>query len=138
ASELDELIFQKGQTSLQRELHDFVEAFETKKELLELDSLAKTYVQLTNCEGKLKSSAVSQLETTLKEAVRVNDVLNSALKQVESVQVKEEPFRAEREAYLKSKEERRKVLESEIRRESDKIDEYYAKKTRESIYSIFG
>lgn len=60
--------------------------------------------------------------------------MQDALKQVEGLQTREEPFRNEREAYLKSKEERRKVFESEIRRKSDELDEYYAKKTRESIY----
>lgn len=105
--------------------------------MLELDSLAKTYVQLTSCDQKLKSAVSTQaFETTLEKSTLVHNSLAQILEAVEQIQTKKMavPFQPEREAYIVSKEERKKAIENEIRRESDKIDEYYAKKTRDSIY----
>jgi hypothetical protein len=48
--------------------------------------------------------------------------------------IKSTPFEQERKAFLQSLADRKKKIENEITRESDKIDEYYAKKTRDSIY----
>lgn len=108
-----------------------------KGELLELESLAKNYVQLTSCEQKLKCGVNNELlETTLGEATAVSNRLTQILDMVHQAQSNQmtEPFQSEREAYLIAREERKKAIENEIRRESDKIDEYYAKKTRDSIY----
>lgn len=105
--------------------------------MLELDALAKTYVQLTNCDQKLKFAVNTQtLEATLDKSARVCESMARVLEGVEQVQANNMtvPFQAEREAYLTAREVRKKTLENEMRRESDKMDEYYAKKTRDSIY----
>ncbi|KAG2237324.1 hypothetical protein INT48_009057 [Thamnidium elegans] len=136
-SQLDDLIFKQGQHQLEQELNDFVQSFETKDELVLVDSIAKSYVQLTSCEQKLKSSENTELVTaTQQKSKLVLDDLTQVLESINEVQAEKNnlPFQSEREAYLIEREERKKAIENELRRESDKIDERYAKLTRDSIY----
>lgn len=110
---------------------------QTKDELILVDSIAKTYVQLTSCEQKLKSKENTDIVTaTQQKSKLVLDDLTQALESINQVQAKNNnlPFQSEREAYLLEREERKKAIENELRRESDKIDEHYAKLTRDSIY----
>lgn len=137
ASELDDLIFKNGQTSLAGDLNDFVDNFETSGELLPLDSLASTYVQLTSCDQKLKKAVGSEtVDATLKQSSTTLSQLNLIVEKLEAERSKKEPspVEIEREEYKKLLAERKKSMEKEIQRQSDKLDEYYAKQTRESIY----
>ncbi|KAG2214818.1 hypothetical protein INT46_006610 [Mucor plumbeus] len=145
ACELDDLIFKNGQKALHQELESFVQEFEaristlfTKQQLITTDSLAKTYVDITTCDSKLKSAAATKtdLSSTQEELAKTQQKLNALLDAVKETQNKHKniPFELEKQAYLKQQQERKKKLELEIRRESDILDENYAKKTRESIY----
>lgn len=72
------------------------------------------------------------MDDTLKESTFTLNQLQQLLQRIET-----EPttsFEQERKAYLTSLQERKKSIEKEIQRESDTMDEYYAKKTRDSIY----
>ncbi|KAI7902269.1 uncharacterized protein BX663DRAFT_512314 [Cokeromyces recurvatus] len=146
-SELDKLLFQQAQQRIAEEINEFIEQFETKNDLMTVDLLAKTYSQLTTCETKLSNatkqaddnhlSSTVTIKTVASKTQQVQDILQNLLQTVEACQnqKRNSPFYKEKEAYLKKKEERRKQLEKEIRKESDKLEEFYAKKTRESIYN---
>ncbi|EPB87513.1 hypothetical protein HMPREF1544_05707 [Mucor circinelloides 1006PhL] len=137
ACELDNLIFKHGQEALSRELESFVEEFETKQQLTTADSLAKTYVNITTCDSKLKTATNrADLSNTQHEIAQTQQKLNTLLDAVKETQSRRNniPFESEKEAFLKQQQERKKKLEQDIRREADLLDETYAKKTRESIY----
>ncbi|KAL7315757.1 hypothetical protein PS15m_004936 [Mucor circinelloides] len=137
ACELDNLIFKHGQEALSRELGSFVEEFETKQQLTTADSLAKTYVNITTCESKLKTATNrADLSNTQHEIAQTQQKLNTLLDAVKETQSRRNniPFESEKEAFLKQQQERKKKLEQDIRREADLLDETYAKMTRESIY----
>ncbi|KAI8090414.1 hypothetical protein BDF21DRAFT_411214, partial [Thamnidium elegans] len=86
-SQLDDLIFKQGQHQLEQELNDFVQSFETKDELVLVDSIAKSYVQLTSCEQKLKSSENTELVTaTQQKSKLVLDDLTQVLESINEVQ----------------------------------------------------
>lgn len=76
------------------------------------------------------------MSSTQEELAKTQQKLNALLDAVKETQNKHKniPFELEKQAYLKQQQERKKKLELEIRRESDILDENYAKKTRESIY----
>ncbi|KAI8636686.1 hypothetical protein BD408DRAFT_425776 [Parasitella parasitica] len=138
ACELDDLIFKNGQNILDQELESFVQEFETRQQLLTADSLAKTFVNITACDLKLKAAAAATADLSPTQQ-KINDTqktLNRLMEAVKETQNKHSnlPFEAEKQAYLKLLQERKKKLEQDIRRESDILDENYAKKTRESIY----
>lgn len=102
-----------------------------------MDSIAKTYVQLTSCEQILKNNnELDVVAVTEKKSKLVLHELSQVLEAVNQVQAEKKslPFQIEREAYLIEREKRKKAIENELRRESDKIDERYAKLTRDSIY----
>ena len=111
---------------------------QTKQQLITADSLAKTYVNITTCDSKLKSAVATKtdLSSTQEELTKTQKTLSALLDAVKETQNKHIniPFELEKQAYLKQQQERKKRLELEIRRESDILDENYAKKTRESIY----
>ncbi|KAL9545416.1 hypothetical protein MBANPS3_007155 [Mucor bainieri] len=137
ACELDNLIFKNGQEVLSRELEAFVEEFETKQQLITADSLAKTYVNITTCDSKLKAAVPkADLSNTQQEIANTHQKLSTLLDAVKETQARHSsiPFASEKEAFLKQQQDRKKKLEQEIRREADLLDETYAKKTRESIY----
>lgn len=76
------------------------------------------------------------MSSTQEELTKTQKTLGALLDAVKETQNKhiKIPFELEKQAYLKQQQERKKRLELEIRRESDILDENYAKKTRESIY----
>lgn len=64
------------------------------------------------------------------------DDLDKTLKDAQEKQmIQGPPFAAEREEYLKKIQEDRQKFERELQRQRDKIEEYYAKRTRESTLS---
>ncbi|OAC99640.1 hypothetical protein MUCCIDRAFT_114839 [Mucor lusitanicus CBS 277.49] len=137
ACELDNLIFKNGQEALSRELESFVEEFETKQQLTTADTLARTYVNITTCDSKLKlATSKVDLSSTQQQVAKTRQKLNTLLDAVKETQRKHNniPFESEKEAFLKQQQDRKKALEQDIRREADLLDETYAKKTRESIY----
>ncbi|CAO3695981.1 unnamed protein product [Rhizopus microsporus] len=119
-AELDKLVFANSQAKLNQELHSFVEHFE--KESISSEELAKSYVALTGCHPKLNTSMeetqqlLEQLLTTIQHE-----------KQSPSLQ-------QEYEEYQKDKDKRKRMALEELRRESDRLDEYYARRTRDSIH----
>ncbi|KAK4514777.1 uncharacterized protein ATC70_002380 [Mucor velutinosus] len=137
ACELDDLIFKNGQEALSRELESFVNEFETKQQLTTAGSLAKTYVNITTCDSKLKVAASkADLSNTQLEIAKAQQKLSTLLDAVKEAQTRNNniPFESEKEAFLKQQQDRKKKLEQEIRREADLLDETYAKKTRELIH----
>ncbi|KAI8091485.1 uncharacterized protein B0P05DRAFT_267346 [Gilbertella persicaria] len=128
-SELDQLLFQDGQERLLKEIDDFIDQFETRQDLF--DTAAKMYAQLTVCDKKLNSLKTVELDTTLDKLHQTQHRLDQLLSKTEPRTVHLEE---KRQAFLTQQTERKRQIEAQITRESDKIDEYYAKKTRESIY----
>lgn len=118
-----------------KQLELFVDYFENSNELLEGEELAKTYVQLTSCEKKVTKLKDINLEITVDNVNKVKNTLDELYDRVKKQkQERKLPFADEKEAYLKEKQERLLKLDNELRNETDKIEEYYTKKTRESIY----
>lgn len=76
------------------------------------------------------------MDATLKQSSTTLSQLNLIVEKLEAERSKKEPspVEIEREEYKKLLAERKKSMEKEIQRQSDKLDEYYAKQTRESIY----
>jgi hypothetical protein len=102
---------------------------------LKLDTFAKTYVDLTSCEPKITTTMHNlDLASTLERVLETQTTLETLLQTVQDTQPKKTPFEQERRAYLVERDERKRQLALEMTRESDKLDETYAKKTRESIY----
>lgn len=129
-AELDKLVFANSQAKLNQELHSFVEHFE--KESISSEELAKSYVALTGCHPKLKQTKTvdSTINTSMEETQQLLEQLLATIqheKQSPSLQ-------QEYEEYQKDKDKRKRMALEELRRESDRLDEYYARKTRESIH----
>jgi hypothetical protein len=74
------------------------------------------------------------LSSTVERVTETQKTLEDLLKTVQDTAPKKIPFEQERQAYLMELDERKRQLALEMTRESDKLDEFYAKKTRESIY----
>lgn len=76
------------------------------------------------------------LASTLERVTDTQKTLESLLQAVQDTQSqpKKIPFEQERRSYLAELDERKRKLALEMTRESDKLDEFYTKKTRESIY----
>lgn len=61
-------------------------------------------------------------------------LLLSSVQQTQAQKQNHIPFQQERSQYLQEKAERHKKMVSQLQREADKLDEFYSKKTRASIY----
>lgn len=60
---------------------------------------------------------------------QVNSILNQQEKRDSSISLE-----SQRQAFLDELEQRRKQEEQDLQRKYDRLDEHYAKKTRDSIY----
>lgn len=92
---------------------------------------------MTSCDQKLKKAVDSEtLETTLKASTTTLEQLKLIIEKLDIERAKKEvsPLELEREEYIKLLAERKRTMEKDIQRQSDKVDEFYAKQTRDSIY----
>ncbi|KAG1456282.1 hypothetical protein G6F56_006866 [Rhizopus delemar] len=131
AIELNQLIFSGTQEKLNKEINSFAEHFENCS--VSIDSLTKTYVALTGCSSSISQHKKHVDPDIIQSLTDTQQLLNQAL----STCSKKENFtdvQQRQQAYLAEKQLRKKKMMDELRRESDRLDEHYAKKTRESIY----
>ncbi|KAI8881151.1 hypothetical protein K501DRAFT_334938 [Backusella circina FSU 941] len=126
-AELNDLLFDHTQQSLERESATFVEHFEN----LPVDSLARTYANLTKCNSQLTIAKNSNFEETKDKAIQTQAILNKLLEK-NTIQVNDR-FEQEKQAFLQEQNKKQKQIQLEMQRESDKMDEIYTKKTRDSI-----
>ena len=82
---------------------------------------------MTTCKTKLETPSLNDTLNRLEQTIQ-------KLRQLDPPSPKTEQTQEKRKAYLKQQQERRKQIEAELLKESDQLDEFYAKKTRESIY----
>ncbi|KAI8369755.1 hypothetical protein BD560DRAFT_490031 [Blakeslea trispora] len=122
-SELDHVLFQQGQSQLQQDMVEFVQVFDHP---CHTHDAAMTFAQLTTCKTKL---TVPSLDDTLNKTRQTSETLGQ-IRQIQPVQQSS----PDKQAYLEQQQERRKQMEAELLKESDRLEEFYAKKTRDSIY----
>ncbi|KAI9246496.1 hypothetical protein BDA99DRAFT_576612 [Phascolomyces articulosus] len=138
-AQLDNAIFETAQGNLQRDLAEFVQAVENPNHVKE-DTLAANYVQLTSCGQSLQVAKTREddLQSIITQGNEVQDemkALETILQDVKNAQeTRTPPFAEERAEFLKQLEHERQEQLKELRRQQDKIEEHYVKKTRESTY----
>ncbi|CDH55794.1 predicted protein [Lichtheimia corymbifera JMRC:FSU:9682] len=144
--EFGNALFGSAHAHLQNNIDDFVRTFdETHPESgtrVGPDALAVAFVQLSNCSQKLQvhqkqdDGCWDDLVKYSQQTRQTMDDLDKTLKDAQEKQmIQGPPFAAEREEYLKKIQEDRHKFERELQRQRDKIEEYYAKRTRESTLS---
>ncbi|KAG0765273.1 hypothetical protein G6F29_007656 [Rhizopus arrhizus] len=131
-SELNKLVFSDTQDKMNEELESFAEQFENGS--VSAESLAKTYAALTSCHSKIskhKNIAIDQEIT--QSLLNTQELLDQALSRFD-IKRSNNDIQEKQNAYLNEKQKRKKIMLDELRKESDRLDEYYTNKTRESIY----
>ncbi|KAI7876022.1 hypothetical protein K492DRAFT_210603 [Lichtheimia hyalospora FSU 10163] len=136
-------LFGSAHAHLQKNVDDFVRTFdETHPESgtrVGPDALAVAFVQLSNCSQKLQVNKQVGWDDLVKHSQQTRQTMDDLDKTLQDAQEKQmmqgPPFATEREKYLKTLQEDRKKFERELQRQKDKIEEYYAKRTRESTLS---
>jgi hypothetical protein len=119
------------------------------------DDLATAFIQLNSCQTHLDQASKQGFSDLTHESnefhknKRMNtnpcihwleNAMKQALEQVNSILKQQEkrdssaPREAQWQAFLDQLAQRRKQEEQDLQREYDRLDEHYAKKTRESIY----
>ncbi|KAI9488720.1 hypothetical protein BDB00DRAFT_32338 [Zychaea mexicana] len=138
-AQLDHAIFETAHRNLRRDLTEFVHVFEESDHVKE-DTLAAAYVQLTNCGQSLQTAKTREddLQSAITQGNKVREDMNTLETVLQDVkhayETKTPPFAVERAEFLKQLEKERQDHLKELRRQQDKIEEHYAKKTRESTY----
>ncbi|KAI9249303.1 hypothetical protein BY458DRAFT_559949 [Sporodiniella umbellata] len=130
--ELNRLIFSETQEKLNNEIDFFAENFDSCP--ISIESLTKTYATLTGCQATISKNKCL-LDPSISQSLNnTQQLLNQALSTMSKKQGSIPDSEEKRAAYLAEKELREKALMEELRKKSDQLDEYYTKKTRESIY----
>ncbi|KAG2221879.1 hypothetical protein INT45_012523, partial [Circinella minor] len=138
-AKLNNAIFETAQDNLKRDLTEFVQVFENSNHVKE-DTLAASYVQLTNCSQSLQAAKTRKddLQSIINQGNKTQEEMNTLSTILEDIKNAQEtrtpPFSKERAEFLKQLEMERQEQLKELRRQQDKIEEHYAKKTRESTY----
>ncbi|KAI8328490.1 hypothetical protein BC941DRAFT_444771 [Chlamydoabsidia padenii] len=149
-SQLDTHLFKSTQQSLELDIHAFVSTFDDEIDTssginhtphISPDDLATTFIQLNNCQLHLDLAKKQQnignwdlnneLNDMKQTMGQVKDILNSQEQKKSTVL---SPLETQRQQFLDELQQRRKQQEQDIQRQYDKLEEHYAKKTRESIY----
>ncbi|KAI9310126.1 hypothetical protein BX666DRAFT_2033444 [Dichotomocladium elegans] len=138
-AELDELLFGDAQSHLRSEL-DFFASHPESSISIGPEELARAYVQLSGCRKRLNSALEKQdqwreVSDTGRETLAKMQDLDQLLQDLKQRQAeKEPPFAAERAEFLAQLNAEREAVDREIQQQKDKIEEYYARKKRESTY----
>ncbi|KAI8149801.1 hypothetical protein BJV82DRAFT_584695 [Fennellomyces sp. T-0311] len=138
-SQLDNAIFKTAQRNLRQDLAEFVKVFE-ETDHVNKDTLASSYVQLSTCSRSLQTAETRKddLQGVITAGNEVQENMNAietVLQEVKNAQEsRTPPFAAERAEFMAKLEAERQEQLKEIRRQQDKLEEHYAKKTRESTY----
>ncbi|SAM01236.1 hypothetical protein [Absidia glauca] len=145
-AQLDTHLFKTTQQSIEHDIHTFVSAFDDDKDAFSPDDmttrhpspddLATAFIQLNSCQTHLDQankqgfSDLTHERNAMQQALeQVNIILNQQEKRDSNASRE-----AQRQAFLDQLAQRRKQEEQDLQREYDRLDEHYAKKTRESIY----
>ncbi|KAG0175249.1 hypothetical protein DFQ28_002107 [Apophysomyces sp. BC1034] len=142
-SELHHAFFGTAQGNLQRALAEFVNVFEVNQQHTQekdkegtIEALADKYVQLSGCHEQM--SLASQTQHEWSEAAKTADEIRQELEATHAGLVQHESrtsrFADERAQFLADIQKRRREHEQQVQKQQDRLDEHYAKKTRESIY----
>ncbi|KAI8977944.1 hypothetical protein BDB01DRAFT_852776 [Pilobolus umbonatus] len=117
--DLENNVLRRVENRLQSELETFVKEFETLSITMETD-------KLDGCEDKLTKNR--NLDQLIQDVTDTNAIMSSIPVHPRIL------FEEEKEAYRLTLDKRRKELENEIQRQSDRIESNYAKMTRDSIH----
>ncbi|KAI8073064.1 hypothetical protein BC940DRAFT_290458 [Gongronella butleri] len=153
--ELDEQLFKVNQRLLGSAMTSFVHTFDDeepdnftgneenpapREQRIRSSDLTQAFVQLNTCHTQLdklkaKQDEITNIATQARECrAVVGDVLQVKNEQEQRKQDASMPLQAQQQAYLDELAARKSKFHAEIQREKDKLEERYAKKTRDTIY----